>query len=99
RIIRYNQDELALLNIIAANAAMAIENARLVRKTIEAQRLAAIGLAVAGVSHYVKNILTGIQGSSDLIDHALERDDMALIRQIWPTLKRSNAKMAELARD
>lgn len=97
--IRYHKDDLALLNIIAANTAIAIENARLVEERINTQRLAAIGLTVAGVSHYIKNIMTGIKGSADLIDHAIDKRNIDLVTKIWPTLKRSNEKLAELCRD
>ncbi|HUT25984.1 MAG TPA: ATP-binding protein [Sumerlaeia bacterium] len=99
RWVIYQQEDLILLNIIAANAAIAIENAILMRQKLEAERLAAMGVAVAGISHYVKNILFGAQGSARLIEQGLESGDMSVVRKLWPILMRSNEKIASLVKD
>jgi signal transduction histidine kinase len=95
----YRREDLALLNIIAANAAITIENAMLVREKVEAERLAAMGVAIAGISHYAKNILTGITGASGLIQQAFSTDDLEMAKEVWPILQRSNVKIAALVRD
>jgi signal transduction histidine kinase len=97
--ISYRNEDLALLNLIAANAAIAIENAILVRQKLEAERLAAIGVAVAGISHYAKNILAGIMGGSSLIDMGLDSENWDMVREAWPILKRSNQKITALVQD
>jgi len=99
QLVRYQKEDLALLNIIAANAAIAIENAMLVKEKLEAERLAAIGVAVAGISHYAKNILMGISGSSQLIDGGIEKDDFAMVQKVWPVQKRATAKITALIKD
>jgi signal transduction histidine kinase len=99
RWITYQQEDLVLLNIIAASAAIAIENAILMRQKLEAERLAAMGVAVAGISHYVKNVLFGAQGSAHLIEQGLESGDMNVVRKLWPILMRSNEKIASLVKD
>lgn len=98
-LLTYQKDELVLLNIIAANAAIAIENAILVQEKLEAERLAAIGVAIAGISHYVKNVLTGIGGSEKLIEMGLAQNNLAVVRQAWPILVRSNVKITTLVKD
>lgn len=97
--LTYKREDLALLNIIAANAAIAIENAILVQEKVEAERLAAIGVAVAGISHYAKNILAGIMGASGLIEMGLQTDNLAMVRETWPILQRSNKKITGLVQD
>jgi two-component system, NtrC family, sensor kinase len=97
--ISYRSEDLALLNLVAANAAIAIENAILVREKLEAERLAAIGVAVAGISHYAKNILAGIMGGSSLIDMGLDTDNFDMVKETWPILKRSNQKITALVQD
>ncbi len=97
--MNYTKDDLALLNIIAANAAVAIENAQLLQEKVRAERLAAFGVAVAGISHFAKNVIAGIQGSSEIMDKALERDEMELVKKAWPILKRSNKKIRTLVQD
>ena len=65
--------DVKLLEFFAGEAAIAIENALLIKEKVEAERLAAIGVAVAGISHYAKNILAGIIGSAKLVDMGLAR--------------------------
>lgn len=95
----YSRNDVALLNILASEAAMALENAVLVQEKIQAERMAAIGVAIAGISHYVKNVLFGVSGSSTLIDQALERKDLDVISKMWPVMKRSTAKITVLVQD
>jgi signal transduction histidine kinase len=88
-----------VLEFFADQAAVAIENARLIQANVQAERLAAVGQTVAGISHYVKNILAGIKGSASLIEHGLGQDNLELIQQSWPILQRSNQKISELVQD
>ncbi|MBN1475292.1 FHA domain-containing protein [Candidatus Sumerlaeota bacterium] len=97
--ISYRSEDLALLNLIAANAAIAIENAILVREKLEAERLAAMGVAVAGISHCAKNILAGIMGGASLIDMGLDTENWGMVREAWPILKRSNQRITALVQD
>jgi two-component system NtrC family sensor kinase len=99
QLVRYQKEDLALLNIIAANAAIAIENAMLVKEKLEAERLAAIGVAVAGISHYAKNILMGMSGSAQLIDTGIEKNDFEMVQKVWPVQKRATAKISTLIKD
>jgi len=97
--ITYTNEDLTLLNIVAAHAAISIENALLIEEKVRSERLAAIGTAVAGISHYVKNILTGLIGSEHLIDMGLQTKDMDLIKSAWPIQKRSAGKISTLVQD
>jgi signal transduction histidine kinase len=98
-VINYERDDLALLNIIATNAAIAVENAILVRQKLEAERLAAIGVAMAGIAHYVKNILFGIKGSASLIEQGISTDNFETVKKIWPVQERSVRKISVLVQD
>lgn len=99
RQMNYQKEDLALLNVLAVNAAIEIENARLVREKVESERLAAIGVAVAGISHYIKNILTGIKGTSYLIDMGIEHDNLKIIKDTWPVFQRATGKIGGLVQD
>jgi two-component system NtrC family sensor kinase len=98
-VLSYQKEDLALLNIIAANAAISIENAILIQDKLKAERLAAIGVAIAGISHYVKNIIAGIVGSEQLIDMGLQSDNMSMVKEVWPIQKRSTKKISTLVQD
>jgi len=49
---------------------VAVENARLNEERIERERYAAIGEAMAGITHCMKNLLTGVVASEELIQAA-----------------------------
>ncbi|MCJ8331194.1 MAG: FHA domain-containing protein, partial [Lentisphaeria bacterium] len=65
--MHYEEDELQLLNVISHFAAIILENKKLITSNIESERMAAIGSTAAGLSHYVKNILNGLEGSVSLL--------------------------------
>ncbi|MCX7048753.1 MAG: ATP-binding protein [Candidatus Sumerlaeota bacterium] len=95
----FTDDDIHIIEFFAGQAAIAIENALLIQSAVRAERLAAVGQAVAGISHYAKNILMGIKGSASLIDHALKINDMHILEQAWPILKRNNDKISNLVQD
>ena len=95
----FTDSDARIIEFFAEQASIAVENALLVEANLRSERLAALGQAVASISHYVKNILTGVRGSSSLIDHALGIDNMTLLRDAWPVLKRSNDKITSLVQD
>ncbi len=99
QMVVYDKNDVALLNIIASQAAIALENAALVQEKIQAERMAAIGVAIAGISHYVKNLLFGVSGSAGLIDKGIEQNSMEMVSKIWPVMKRSTGKITTLIQD
>ncbi|MBE7557406.1 GAF domain-containing protein [bacterium] len=95
----FNAHDQRILEAIADLAAIAIENARLLEENVRKERLAAVGQAMAGLAHYIKNILTGLSSSAAVIDHALEAGDHEMLTRAWKTLKASNEKVAGLVAD
>jgi signal transduction histidine kinase len=97
----FDADDLRVMEIIAHQAAVAIENARLIQANIHNERLAAMGTAMAGISHGIKNILTGVQGSASLIEYSLEMDpvNLNMIRETWPILRRNERRISDLIQE
>jgi signal transduction histidine kinase len=91
--------DLHLMTAIGNQVGLVVENTQLVQENIRAERLAAVGEAAASLSHYVKNILQGLQGGSTLIETGLEDDDAALIRRGWQIVEKSQRKVAKLVKD
>src|SRR5690606_21716314 len=85
----FSEIDSRVLEMFSAMAASAIVNARLIEENLRAARLAAIGQAVAGLSHHTKNLATGMSGSVDLIDEGLAVDNYEFLRRSWPIFKRS----------
>ncbi len=99
RRLLYQKEDLALLNIIAANAAISIENAMLITEKVNSERVAAVGVAVSGISHFVKNLILGVTGSESLIDMGIESNNLEIIKNIWPVQKRSVKRISDLVND
>lgn len=95
----FNDLDARILEIMAAQAAATIENARLIEDNIKTERLVAMGAAVGGLAHHIKNILTRLMGSSSLIDNGLKNGDTDLINQAWPILKRATTNISDLVQD
>ncbi len=91
-------DTNALL-LLGSLAAMAIENAHLYQKNLQAERLGALGQAVAGISHYVKNVLGGLEGSITVMDTAIQERDLPTLERANEVLKRSISRISDLVKD
>lgn len=97
----FNEADMRVMEIIANQAAITIENARLIEKSIHHERLAAMGTAMAGISHGIKNILAGMRGSASLIEHALglEPANIDMVQEAWPILLRNEKRISDLIQD
>lgn len=95
----FSPEDIRIIEFFAGQAAIAIENALLIRENVRSERLAAIGQTVASISHYVKNILFAIKGASSLVDQAIETDRMQMIPEVWPVVKKNNLKITSLVQD
>jgi signal transduction histidine kinase len=88
-----------VLEMFSAIAASAVVNARLIEQQIRTERLAAIGQAIAGLTHHIKNILTGLNSSAELIELALNNGNVSLVEKTWPVLRRSTARISNFVQD
>lgn len=88
-----------ILEMFSALAAVAITRARLIEANLRAERLAAVGQAVAGISHHTKNILTALDASVDLVDRGLTEKNETFVRDGWPILKRSVGRLSHVVED
>lgn len=95
----FTEADLRVMEMFASLAAAAIENARLIDETVKAARLAAIGQAVAGLSHYTKNLVAGLSGSVDLIDQGLQTNNFEFLEKSWPIFKRSTRRVSNFVED
>jgi signal transduction histidine kinase len=67
------------------------------RELLAAERLAAVGQTVAGLSHAIKNLASGLEGSIFLLGKGLELDRRAYLEQGWEMLKANVEKIKNLS--
>jgi signal transduction histidine kinase len=96
---RFTQDHLNLAVAIGHLAGLAIENNRLLREKLQAERLAAVGEAIATLAHHVKNILQGLRSGSSLIELGLQGHDESLIQRGWSIVQKNQDKVYHLVLD
>ena len=84
---------------IAHQAALAVEDTAYYSAMVQAERLAAIGHTIAGLSHHIKNILQGIRGGSYLIEEGLKTEDQEVVRKGWGIVDRNQEKISRLVLD
>jgi signal transduction histidine kinase len=54
----------------------------------QAERLATVGLTAAGLAHTIKNILSGLDGGSYMVNSSFERNDQARLKAGWEMVQR-----------
>ncbi len=69
---------------------------RLQRELIQIERLSAIGQAVAGMAHYTKNILNGLQGGVYIVNTSLKKDKPDLLRKGWGMVENNVSRISDL---
>ena len=105
----FTADDEAILTAMAADAAVAIENASLVKRLrdalhdleeaqqrlVQAEALRAAGEMAAGVAHHLNNALTVIQGRAEL---ALSTVDDPRVRSTLEVMQRAAGNAARIVR-
>jgi signal transduction histidine kinase len=93
---QFTDADLNGLVILATQAAVSIENARLYDANLVAERLAAIGRTVAAISHCTKNMLTGLKGGAAIIEMGCGQQDWELVNQGQDMVKRNTDRVAQM---
>ncbi|TWT34938.1 ATP-binding protein [Blastopirellula retiformator] len=96
---RFNDDHLKLMVAVAHQAALAVEDTNYYSAVVQSERLAAVGQAVAAISHHVKNILQGIRGGSYLVEEGIKGTDVPLIEKGWGIVERNQERISTLVMD
>lgn len=89
----YSTDQLRLLTAIGLQAGLAIQNAKLYRQGLQAERLAAVGETTAALSHSIKNILQALHGGSDVVEMGFRSSNMNQAQKGWKIVERNLNKI------
>ncbi len=85
----YTQEQLRLAVAIGRLSGMAIENMRLLESRVRTERLAAAGETVAYLSHYIRNILQGMQGGADVVELGIKKKELETTEEGWTLVRRN----------
>ena len=69
------------------------------RQLIDAERLAAVGETVAGLSHTIKNITGGLDGGMFVLGKGIELEDAAYVKQGWELVRGNVDRIKTLSMD
>ncbi|MBU1205964.1 MAG: PAS domain S-box protein [Proteobacteria bacterium] len=69
------------------------------REKLQAEKLAAVGQTIAGFAHGIKNIVTGLEGGTYIVQSALKKQDDSLIQKGWVMVERNIEKISSLVKD
>jgi len=72
---------------------------RLQKEKEQAERMAAVGRTVAGLAHYIKNVLTGLDGGAYVINSAISKRNMNLIENGWNMVERNIEQISGIVSD
>jgi len=95
----FNEADEQLLQIVATQAAMAIENAYLYRENLRKAHFSGVGQAMLSLSHDIKNILNGLMGGLTLVDEAFKSGTTDNLKTGWEIVRRNVQRISDLILD
>jgi len=95
----FSERDEKVLTVLAAQAALVIQNARLYEENLRRARLSALGQGIAGSAHCIKNILNGIDGGAYILELGIRREDMESISRGWNIMRRNIQFMRDFVMD
>ncbi len=95
----FNKDDAAILELLGHHAAISLKLATLIEDNIQYERKAAVADAMSGISHYIKNILTGLLSSKAIINTYIEKEDDAVLQRCWQILEKNINLISDLVQD
>jgi signal transduction histidine kinase len=96
---KYTEDDLRLLTVLGHTSGMAVEYNNMLEASMKNERLVATGTTAASLSHYVKNILAGLDGSLSLLKMGIDEKDLNLADESWGILNKNHRRLALVVMD
>lgn len=85
----YTQEQLRLAVSIGRLVGMALENQRLLESRVRTERLAAAGETVAYLSHYIRNIMQGMQSGVEVTEMGIKNSRDDVTKHGWSLVRRN----------
>ena len=92
----FTSEDLQFLTTFATEVAVTVENRAMRREAVHRERLAAVGEAVAGISHNAKNSLVMIGSGADVLALSIKKRDWQGVEDSWGAVQRGLARLEKL---
>lgn len=96
---RFTPDHLTLAVAVGHQAALAVEETRYYQALVQSERMAAVGHAIAALSHHIKNMLQGLKSGGELLKLGIADNDPKAIQSGWRLFDKNQAKIYDLVLD
>ncbi|MBE0616388.1 MAG: GAF domain-containing sensor histidine kinase [Proteobacteria bacterium] len=95
----FNDRDQVFCEILAGQIALAVRNVEITRRAVEAAHLAAMGQAVAGVAHCMKNLVFVLRGGLQVLKKELDASSGAEMLRGLPMLEHNLGRMSDLLQE
>ena len=95
----FGSHDLELLSTLGIQSGFAMENLALLRENLRAERLAAIGGVMAGLSHDIRNILTVLRNGAYVMNEVVSASTDEDLVEAWDIVRRGMDTITELVED
>ncbi len=95
----FSEDDVELLRAVSSQISITLERARLIEEKIKSERLATIGDTIAGLSHYIKNILNGLRCGEFIINKNIKSRNFEKLVTGWKIIQKNINKISTLVLD
>lgn len=96
----FDEDDMEFAQTMAGLCSIFIENIMLYQKAVQKERLAAMGQAIAGISHYIKNIITSLNSGSKVFELVvLKNRQYEKIGPLWNVICNGTTRIMGLVQD
>jgi signal transduction histidine kinase len=95
----FEKEHLTLAIAVAHQAALAIEDTLYYKARVQGERLAAVGEAVAHLSHHIKNILQGLKSGGEILKMGVVEKETPLLEQGLRIIEKNHTRLFDLVKD
>ncbi len=95
----FNKKDEELMEIIAGQASLSIENAQLYIESVKNARMAGVAQTMLALSHDIKNIVNGLSGGISIMDCAVDTVEDPYAIDAWDIVKTNVNRISDLILD
>jgi signal transduction histidine kinase len=95
----FGKDDLEMLSTVGVLTGTALENIQLFNENVQQERMAAIGMVIAGLGHDIRNMLSALRGGMYLLDATIGGVPDEQAQTAWNVVKHGHESIASLVQD